>query len=60
MLETPKTSKETVSAFQRKLYRKAKQQSECRFYSLYDKKSIVPRYCKQRMGLSNKTEEAPD
>ena len=37
MLITSYCSKESVSALQRKLYRKAKQQSECRFYSLYDK-----------------------
>ena len=37
MLETSKSSKETVSALQRKLYLKAKQQSTFRSCSLYDK-----------------------
>ena len=37
MLETSKSSKETVRALQRKLYLKAKHQSTYRFYSLYDK-----------------------
>ena len=33
MLKTP----ENIRELQRKLYRKAKQASECRFYLLYDK-----------------------
>ena len=33
MLKTP----ENILELQRKLYRKAKQESECRFYLLYDK-----------------------
>lgn len=37
MLETSFSSKERVSALQRKLYQKAKQQPEFRFYALYDK-----------------------
>jgi RNA-directed DNA polymerase len=37
MLKTSFSSKERVSALQRKLYQKAKQQPEFRFYSLYDK-----------------------
>jgi RNA-directed DNA polymerase len=37
MLETSYHSKERVRALQRKLYRKAKQAPEFRFYSLYDK-----------------------
>jgi len=37
MLETSKDSKERVRALQRKLYQKAKQQTEFRFYALYDK-----------------------
>jgi len=37
MLLTSCVSKERVRALQRKLYRKAKQQPEFRFYSLYDK-----------------------
>ncbi len=37
MLLTSTDSKERVRALQRKLYRKAKQQPEFRFYSLYDK-----------------------
>jgi RNA-directed DNA polymerase len=37
MLKTSCSSKERVSALQRKLYQKAKQQPEFRFYALYDK-----------------------
>jgi len=37
MLLTSRVSKERVRALQRKLYRKAKQQPDFRFYSLYDK-----------------------
>ncbi len=37
MLKTSYSSKERVSALQRKLYQKAKQQPEFRFYALYDK-----------------------
>lgn len=37
MLLTSNDSKESVRALQRKLYRKAKQQPDFRFYSLYDK-----------------------
>jgi len=37
MLLTSQDSKERVSEFQRMLYRKAKQDPVCRFYSLYDK-----------------------
>ena len=37
MLITSTDSKERVRALQRTLYRKAKQQPEFRFYSLYDK-----------------------
>ena len=37
MLKTSFSSKERVSALQRKLYQKAKQQPEFRFYALYDK-----------------------
>jgi retron-type reverse transcriptase len=37
MLTTSYCSKERVSALQRKLYQKAKQQPEFRFYALYDK-----------------------
>ena len=37
MLETSYSSKERVRTLQRKLYRKARQQTEFRFYSLYDK-----------------------
>ena len=33
MLKTP----ETIRTLQRKLYRKAKQESACRFHALYDK-----------------------
>lgn len=37
MLETSNNSKESVRELQRKLYRKAKQQTSFRFYTLYDK-----------------------